>query len=96
VWDERLIDAVLSKYVHKGDELFVEGQIENRKYTDSSGVERWVTEIVLKSFNSKVVLLSGGKKGAPANDARGGDPEVTSGKGKPKVDDFEPDSDIPF
>lgn len=72
VWDERLIDGILSKYVHKGDEILIEGQIENRKYTDTNGVERWITEIVLKSFNSKVLLLSGGKKGAPANDARDG------------------------
>lgn len=95
VWDERVIDAVLSKYVHKGDLIFIEGQIENRKYTDSNGIERWITEIVLKSFNSKVVLL-GSNKGGPANDARdGGGNGTVKGGGKPSQDNDLSD-DIPF
>lgn len=35
----------VENYVHKGDQLFVEGQIRSRKYTDRDGVERSVTEI---------------------------------------------------
>jgi single-strand DNA-binding protein len=38
------------KYLHKGSLIFLEGKIRNRKYNDSSGVERYITEVISSSF----------------------------------------------
>lgn len=92
VWDERLIDNVLAKYVHKGDEIFVEGQIETRKWQDKEGHERYSTEIIMKGFNSKLVLLSGKKSGG---DDDGGGEKSEFGR-KPAAARAEIDDDIPF
>jgi len=45
-------------YIRKGALLFVEGQLETRKWTDSNGVEKYSTEVVLRPYNSKLILLS--------------------------------------
>lgn len=53
---------VIEKYVHKGSKVYVEGQLQTRKYTDKQGVEKYSTEIVLQGFNGTLTLL-GDKKG---------------------------------
>ncbi len=61
VFNQPLI-GIIEKYLHKGDQVYIQGQIENRKWTDSNGVEKYTTEIVLRPFNSRLILL-GGKRG---------------------------------
>ena len=72
VFNQPLI-GIIEKYLHKGDQVYIQGQIENRKWTDSNGVEKYTTEIVLRPFNSKLVLLGGNKSqdsaAAPASNA---------------------------
>ena len=41
---------VVDKYVHKGDKLYVEGQIQTRSYDDASGITRYVTEIFVDNM----------------------------------------------
>jgi single-strand DNA-binding protein len=48
----------VATYVHKGDKVYVEGQIQTRKYTDKEGNERYTTEIKVGPFNGTVQLLS--------------------------------------
>ena len=62
VFNQPLI-GIIEKYLKKGDQVYIQGQIENRKWTDSNGVEKYTTEIVLRPFNSKLVLLGGKKDG---------------------------------
>ena len=59
VWG-KLADIV-EKYVKKGDKLLVEGAIETREY-EKDGVKKYTTEIVLRGFDSKLLLL-GSKDG---------------------------------
>ncbi|MBK7970127.1 MAG: single-stranded DNA-binding protein [Bacteroidia bacterium] len=47
----------LGKYVHKGNEIVVEGRLLNRNYTDKAGIKKYVTEIQVND-----VLVVGGKK----------------------------------
>ena len=62
---EQLCDIVTS-YAKKGSKVYVEGQIETRKWTDNTGADRYMTEIVLSGFGSQFIILSGGKeRGAP-------------------------------
>lgn len=51
---------VVRDYVKKGSKIYIEGALQTRKWQDQSGVERYTTEVVLKPFNSELVLLSGG------------------------------------
>ena len=60
---------VAEAYLRKGSKVFLRGQIQTRKWTDQSGVEKYSTEIVLQGFASQLVMLDGksddGKQGEP-------------------------------
>ena len=45
---------ITEKYIKKGTKLFVEGSLQTRKWSDKSGVEKYITEIVLQGFNNKL------------------------------------------
>jgi len=60
VFNDRLAD-VCEKYLHKGDQVYIEGSLETRKYQDTSGQEKYSTEIVLRQFRGEMVLLGGTK-----------------------------------
>lgn len=60
---------VAGQYLKKGSKVYVEGSMETRDWTDTEGVKRWVTEIIVRGFGDSIVLLdraSGG--GVPVND----------------------------
>ena len=67
IWNPALV-GIVESYVKKGSKLYIEGQIETRKYTSKEGVEKYVTEIVLRPFRGEICLLSGGGDGAPKAD----------------------------
>jgi single-strand DNA-binding protein len=50
--------------LRKGSQVFVEGQMQTRKWTDNNGIERYMTEVVVGKMNSKLVII---------NDRQGGD-----------------------
>jgi single-strand DNA-binding protein len=50
---------IVKNYVKKGSKLYIEGQLQTRKWTDKDGVEKYTTEIVLQGFNSVIQLLGG-------------------------------------
>jgi len=56
VFNENLINLI-EQYVKKGSKLFIEGQLETRKWTDSSGVEKYATEVVLRNFKGELTFL---------------------------------------
>ncbi|WP_315721650.1 MULTISPECIES: single-stranded DNA-binding protein [unclassified Bradyrhizobium] len=92
---------VIEQYVKKGSRLLVEGQIETRKWTDQGGVDRYVTEIVLRGFNASLSLEGGGQRnGPPANDdadragARSVPPRNSGSISSGRASDM--DDDIPF
>ena len=53
---------VAEAYLKKGSTVYLEGQLQTRKWTDKNGVEKYSTEIVLQNFRGEMVLL-GGKDG---------------------------------
>ncbi|MDJ0951552.1 MAG: single-stranded DNA-binding protein [Alphaproteobacteria bacterium] len=95
IFDDRLIDVV-EKYTRKGSKLYVEGQLQTRKWTDQSGQERYTTEVVLQRFRGSLTMLDsrgGGDTGRAMEDTGGaGGPSGggSSGGGA----DF--DDEIPF
>lgn len=70
IFNEKL-GEIAEKYLKKGSKVYLEGQIETRKYTDKDGQEREITEIVLGRFKGELTLL----------DSRGGGGEMGEGGG---------------
>ncbi|MES2442685.1 MAG: single-stranded DNA-binding protein [Pseudomonadota bacterium] len=66
---------VAERYLRKGSKVYLEGQLQTRKWQDQSGADRYSTEIVLQGFDAKLVMLDGpgGGAGAGAGGGRGGD-----------------------
>lgn len=62
--------SVIKSYVKKGSKLYLEGQLQTRKWTDNNLIERYSTEIVLQNFNGVLVMLDGKK------DDAAGKPEI--------------------
>ncbi len=81
---------IAEQYLRKGSKVYIEGQLQTRKWTDQNGQEKYTTEIVLQGFNSVLTMLDGRRDGA-GNDF-GGDRDQTSSGGN----SFELDDDIPF
>jgi single-strand DNA-binding protein len=54
------IGNIADQYVRKGSKVYLEGAIQSRKWQDKDGNDRYVTEIVLNGFSSKLLLLGGG------------------------------------
>jgi single-strand DNA-binding protein len=65
---------VAEQYLKKGAKVYIEGQLQTRKWTDQSGVDKYSTEVVLQGFNSNLTMLEGrGGGGSFASDDQGGD-----------------------
>ena len=64
---------VAERYLRKGSKVYLEGQLQTRKWQDQSGADRYSTEIVLQGFNAQMVLLDGpgGGQGAGMGGSRG-------------------------
>lgn len=60
---------VAEQYLKKGSTVYIEGQLQTRKYTDNSGVEKYSTEVVLQNYRGELTML-GGRPGS--GDSAGG------------------------
>ena len=96
---------VAEQYLKKGAKVYIEGQLQTRKWTDQQGVEKYSTEVVLQGFNSNLTMLDGRGGGAgsgggfsdePGNDFGSPAPRraVAAAGGGGRNADM--DDDIPF
>jgi single-strand DNA-binding protein len=108
IFNENL-GKVAKSYLRKGSKVYLEGQIQTRKWTDNSGADRYSTEIVLQRFRGELVLLDGrGGGGGGGEDFGGGGYESGGGfggggggGGRPQqrpapAFDSDLDDDVPF
>src|SRR6184192_1521810 len=58
---------VAEQYLKKGAKVYIEGQLQTRKWTDQAGVEKYSTEVVLQGFNSSLTMLDGRSSGGSGN-----------------------------
>jgi single-strand DNA-binding protein len=79
IFNERL-GEVAEKYLRKGSEVYIEGQLETRKWQGQDGQDRYTTEIVLRQYRGELQLVGGRGGGAGAEEA-GGYPERAAGGG---------------
>jgi len=69
------IAKIAEQYLRKGSKVYVEGQLETRKWQDQSGADRYSTEVVLRPYSGSLTLLDGregGGSGGGGSDERGG------------------------
>jgi len=87
VFSEGLV-SVIERYVKKGVKLYIEGRLQTRKWTDNSGNDKYITEVVLKGYGGTLVLLDGSNASAdkPRLDVSGYNRNVVPGL----------DDEIPF
>ncbi len=66
---------IAEQYLKKGSKVYIEGQLETRKWTDQSGAEKYTTEVVLRPYRGELTLLDGREGGGASGggyDDRGG------------------------
>jgi single-strand DNA-binding protein len=78
IFNEKL-GEIAEKYLRKGSEVYVEGQLETRKWQDQSGQDRYSTEIVLRNFRGELSLVGG--RGGGGGGEMGEPPETGGGFG---------------
>lgn len=86
IMSEGLVNVV-ERYLKKGAKVYIEGQIETRKWQDQSGQDRYSTEIVLRGFNSTLTMLDGRSDGASSGGGSGGGGRDQGGYGGGGYDD---------
>jgi len=97
---------IAEQYLRKGSKVYLEGQLQTRKWQDQQGQDRYSTEVVLQGFNSQLTMLDGRGEGAGMSD-NGGDfgrssPMEQRGGGRPARSggggslSEEMDDEIPF
>jgi single-strand DNA-binding protein len=96
---------IAEQYLKKGMKVYLEGQLQTRKYTDKDGIEKYSTEVVLQGFNSQLTMLDraggggdefgsdggGSEFGSSGPSSRARQPATAGASGKGGLDD-----DIPF
>ena len=89
VFNEGLVN-IIQQYVKKGSNVFIEGQLQTRKWEDKDGIEKYTTEVVLQGFNSTFKMLDSKNSGSSENFSQDNSIEDI------KEFDSEIDDDIPF
>jgi single-strand DNA-binding protein len=78
---------IVDRYVVKGSKLYVEGQLENRKWTDKDNIERYSTEVVLRPFSGSITLLGDPRSDRyPDDDVRDEPAEAPTRSEQPRRD----------
>ena len=104
--------GIAERYLKKGSKVYLEGQLETRKWQDQSGNDRYTTDVVLRQFNSSLVLLDArgeggggggyGGGGSSYNDDQsfgggsGGGSSKPQSRPQPAAFDTDLDDDVPF
>ncbi|MEL0197702.1 MAG: single-stranded DNA-binding protein [Rhodobiaceae bacterium] len=70
IFNENLA-RIAEQYLRKGSSVYVEGQLQTRKWTDQQGVEKYTTEVVLGRFRGELTLLGGRGEGGGAGGGYG-------------------------
>ncbi|MFL2660387.1 MAG: single-stranded DNA-binding protein [Alphaproteobacteria bacterium] len=90
------LSEIVEKYLKKGSQVYLEGQIRTRKYTDQAGVEKSTTEVVLQGYNCHLTMLDGRSDEVQTVSS----PNIENSKIDKKVDqgieEFDIEDEVPF
>jgi single-strand DNA-binding protein len=90
---------IAEQYLRKGSKVYLEGQLQTRKWQDQNGQDRYSTEVVLQNFNSAMVMLDGRSDGDGGGSGFSGPRQAASSKPRndaPAFDKGDVDDEIPF
>ncbi len=88
------LTRIAEQYLKKGSKVYIEGQLQTRKWQDKNGNDKYTTEVVLQGFNSNLTMLDGRSGGGGGMERTGGGmSEQSSSSGGQS---YELDDDIPF
>ncbi|HVW75427.1 MAG TPA: single-stranded DNA-binding protein [Rhizomicrobium sp.] len=94
IFNKNLAD-VAEKYLRKGSKVYVEGQLQTRKWTDKDGAEKYSTEVVLQNFRGELTMLDGrGGGGEGGGGGFGGSRGASEAPASFQRDEM--DDEIPF
>ena len=71
IFSEGLV-GVVERFLRKGSKVYIEGQLQTRKWQDQSGNDRYSTEVVLRGLNGTLTMLDGAQGGSGGGGQRGG------------------------
>ena len=91
IFNKNLAD-VAEKYLRKGSKVYVEGQLQTRKWTDKDGAEKYSTEVVLQNFRGELTMLDGRNGGSEG----GGGGSRGASEAPASFQRDEMDDEIPF
>jgi single-strand DNA-binding protein len=102
IFNENLA-KVAEQYLKKGAKVYIEGQLQTRKYTDKDGAEKYSTEVVLQQYRGELTMLDarggGGESGVSGEESFGrASPMDRPRQGAGKAQSFarELDDEVPF
>ena len=103
IFSEGLV-RVAEQYLRKGAKVYIEGQLQTRKWQDQSGQDKYSTEVVLQGFNSNLTMLDGRGEGEGAGGGFSSPREAPAGRSEgrrpaanaPAFESGGMDDDIPF
>ena len=94
------LTRIAEQYLRKGSKIYIEGQLQTRKWQDqASGQDRWTTEVVLQGFNSSLIMLDSRDGGGGGRGSGGGGGRERGGSKDNMAETVPPndlDDDIPF
>ena len=89
IFNENL-GRIAQQYLRKGSKVYIEGQLQTRKWQDQSGQDKYSTEVVIQGFNSSLTMLGGGNQNTIASQETKQNFDQSA---KPQDDEFD---DPPF
>ena len=89
IFNENLA-RVAEQYLKKGSKVYLEGQLQTRKWTDQQGVEKYTTEVVLQRFRGELTILDG-RSGGDEGSQESQPAQSNGGRGYADLDD-----EVPF
>tara|TARA_Y100000590_G_scaffold316074_1_gene357444 strand:+ start:903 stop:1376 length:474 start_codon:yes stop_codon:yes gene_type:complete len=99
IFGEGLVDIV-EKYVKKGSKIYVEGELQTRKWQDQDGNDKYTTEVVLQGYNSNLTLLDSRnntqQQQVENQSDMGNDQQIENNSSSQSSDSDDSDEDIPF
>jgi len=100
IFGEGLVN-VAKNYLRKGSKVYIEGQLQTRKWTNKDGQDQYSTEVVLQGFNANLTMLDGkpGASGGAASNDDGYNQQGSYGNSQPqraRAVEAELDDEIPF
>ena len=95
IFNEHL-GEIAQKYLHKGSKVYLEGQLQTRKWQDQSGVDKYTTEVVIQNFKGELTMLDSRASGSGDYGDAGAGPDAGAGAPQPATAGADLDDEIPF